>query len=361
MPLDIKPPSTDRLVALDLLRGYFIVNIINDHLWRFPSLFGLLSGQGKLWVSSAEGFVMISGLLVGYIRGYRNRLKPFKTVTKKLLIRAATLYAAMVVASVAYIAIEWSDVVRSMPYTPTTPDSQQDWGVALTNILTLTHPHTWVHFLALYSIFLCLAVGAVWLLRKGWWWAVLATSLVVYGVGEVASVEWMKWQLLFFGPSIVGYYLESVRAWWRQLAKSRRYWIVSTLSAISVLTVALSIVSTYYPDLISSSLQRFFVSAFDADALPPLRIALAAIWFATLAILFHKASRPIQRATGGVLEYLGSHSLQAYIVHGLFICLIILFLPDTTSWIINTLYGLLLILAVWAFIKLPFVRRIVPR
>lgn len=304
---------------------------------------------------------MISGLLIGYIRGYRDREKPFKTVAKKLLTRATTLYVAMVVASIVYIAIEWSDVVRSMPYTPTTPDNQQDWGVAITNILTLTHPHTWVHFLALYSIFLFLAVGAVWLLRKGWWWAVLAISVITYGVGEVASIEWMKWQLLFFGPSIAGYYLESIRIWWRHLAQSRRSLIVSLLGTITVSTVILSILSVYYPHTASSSIQRFLSGAFDADLLPPLRVTLATIWFTTLALLFHRTSKYIQRATGGVLEYLGSHSLQAYIVHGLFICLVILFLPDTTSWIINTLYGLALVLTIWAFIRLPFVRRIVPR
>lgn len=356
-----KTALNDRLVALDLLRGFFVVNIVNDHLWRFPSLFGLLSGQGRLWVSSAEGFVMISGLLIGYIRGYRNRELPFKAVAKKLLVRAAILYIAMVVASCVYIAIEWSDVVRSMPYTPTTPDSQQYWGVALTNVLTLTQPHTWVHFLALYSIFLCLAVGAVWLLRKGRWWAVLTISVITYSVGEITSIEWMKWQLLFFGPSIVGFYLESVRAWWRQLAQPRQRLIVCSLSIISVATVSLSVMSAYYPDFIPSSLQRFFTSAFDPDAMTPFRIVLASIWFATLAILFHKGSRLIQRATGGILEYLGSHSLQTYIVHGLFICLAILVLPDSSSWIINTLYGLVVILAIWAFIRLPVVRRIVPR
>ena len=360
MPSEKTNPSPDRLIALDLLRGYFIVNIINDHLWRFPSLFGILSGQGKLWVSSAEGFVMISGLLIGYIRGYRNRQLPFKVITKKLLIRAATIYAAMVVASCVYIAIEWSDIVRSMPYTPTTPDNQQDWSVALTNVLTLTQPHTWVHFLALYSIFLALAVGAVWLLRRGWWWAVLAISLITYGIGEFAAIEWMKWQLLFFGPSIIGYYLESIRVWWRQLAPPHRRTIVWTLGIVTVATIALSVINVY-SDIVPGSLRQFTNSAFDPDSLSPLRIALAAIWFAALALLFHRTSKIIQRVTGGILEYLGSHSLQAYIVHGLFICLIILFLPDTSSWVINTLYGAAIVVAIWAFIRLPIIRRIVPR
>ena len=43
-----------RVVALDLLRGYFLFVMIIDHLGRFPGLFDLLTGRDKMWVSAAE-------------------------------------------------------------------------------------------------------------------------------------------------------------------------------------------------------------------------------------------------------------------------------------------------------------------
>ena len=60
-----------RIPTLDLLRGAFMVAIIVDHLNWGPSLWHLLSGGGAMWVSPAEGFFAISGILVGYIYGPR--------------------------------------------------------------------------------------------------------------------------------------------------------------------------------------------------------------------------------------------------------------------------------------------------
>ncbi len=56
-----------RILTLDILRGGFLVAIIVDHLNQGPSLWYLLTGGGAMWVSPAEGFFAISGILVGYI------------------------------------------------------------------------------------------------------------------------------------------------------------------------------------------------------------------------------------------------------------------------------------------------------
>lgn len=68
--------KTNRLDYLDYLRGYFVVVIITDHLWRYPSLFSLITGEARLWMTAAEGFVMISGFLIGYVRGFKGRKNP---------------------------------------------------------------------------------------------------------------------------------------------------------------------------------------------------------------------------------------------------------------------------------------------
>jgi len=76
-----------RIQELDLLRGYFIAVILIDHIQRWPSFYTYLTGQGRLWVSAAEGFFIISGLLIGYLRGYKARHHPLAVVTKKLTCR----------------------------------------------------------------------------------------------------------------------------------------------------------------------------------------------------------------------------------------------------------------------------------
>lgn len=59
-----------------------MVAIIVDHLNWGPSLWYLLSGGGAMWVSPAEGFFAISGILVGYIYGPR-LARSFKNAAKK--------------------------------------------------------------------------------------------------------------------------------------------------------------------------------------------------------------------------------------------------------------------------------------
>lgn len=70
------------MLALDYLRGYFIVVIIIDHLYRWPSALALLTGQGHLWFNAADGFVIVSGLMIGYVRGYKGLKLSYWDVTK---------------------------------------------------------------------------------------------------------------------------------------------------------------------------------------------------------------------------------------------------------------------------------------
>ena len=81
----------DRILALDLLRGYLLCVITIDHLFRFPGLFDLFTGRGQLWVSAAEGFFLISGILVGKIYGSKIAYN-LRGETKKLWGRAGKLY-----------------------------------------------------------------------------------------------------------------------------------------------------------------------------------------------------------------------------------------------------------------------------
>lgn len=349
-----------RLEFLDYLRGYFIVVIIVDHMWRYPSAFALISGEAKLWMTAAEGFVIISGFLIGYVRGFKGRKVPFKTIAGKLLKRGLILYAAMVVATLIYIAIEWTDVVHGMPYTPMT-DGIRNWSEAIINTLTMAHPHTWVHFLALYARFLVLAIPIVWLLRKHKAWLVAALSMSTYIWGMLTNTEWMVWQVLFFIPSIAGFYFDSLQRWWKQRDIVTRRTILLVLFAYFIVTVCISVLIAFRPGVAERAFFSALDTQFSANAMWPARVTNALLWFTALGFIFHRITPYLKKWTYGVFEYIGTHSLQAYLIHGLIICLINLTLPDSTSWIVNTLYGFIAILAVYGVIRLPGARKILPR
>ncbi len=360
MPVKPVAAKSSRLLSLDYLRGYFVLVIIVDHLWRFPSLFSFLTGQAMLWMTAAEGFVIISGFLIGYVRGFKGLKHKYAVVAKKLLSRATVLYFWMLLASVVYIAIEWSGVIASMPYTEAA--KSRDWWTTIWELIVTGKPQVWVHFLYLYAVFLALAAPVVWLLRKNKAWLVVVLSIFTYALGLLSDIEWMKWQVIFFLPSVAGFYFETIRARWQALGKARQHSITLYTNVTSLALLALSIVSVFasniLPANLSSSLNDdiFFVNVFT-----PARVLLAFLWFISLAFLFEKITPWLRRHTFGVLEYVGTHSLTAYVIHGLVICLISYFLPSNNGFLINTLYGILAMAGVYLLIRIPFVKRILPK
>ena len=98
-------PRTKRIEALDYLRGWFIIIIVIDHLTRWPNFLQAITGRGELWANASDGFLITSGLLIGYIRGYKDRDKPMIEVAKKLIRRSISLYIWGVITTVVLFSI----------------------------------------------------------------------------------------------------------------------------------------------------------------------------------------------------------------------------------------------------------------
>ena len=64
-------PKRKRIITFDIMRGIFMLVIIIDHMIGAygESIFVLFTGGGGLPASAAEGFFILSGLMVGYIYG----------------------------------------------------------------------------------------------------------------------------------------------------------------------------------------------------------------------------------------------------------------------------------------------------
>lgn len=355
----------DRLLVLDFLRGFFIVVIIIDHLWLFPSAWTFISGEARLWVTAAEGFVMISGFLIGYIRGFKGLKYPFIDIAKKLFARAAMLYFWMVIVSLGYIYIEWQQKVPRMPYTVfEEPFLGRTYTDAFNSVIN-GNPHMWIHFLYLYAIFLALSVGVVYLFRKRLWWVVLLLSLLTYLAGMVQDSEWMKWQLLFFIPSIIGFHFESIRAKWDARSSAEQATIRKTLYATTLITLIASVATSFNATLLPESVNTVLSAVFVIEAMSPLRVIVAGLWFMALAFIFTKIARPINNATHGIIEYFGTHSLTAYIVHGYIICLVNFVIPINVPDMLKipyfTIIGLITLLLTYGLIRIPLVKRVIPR
>lgn len=352
------PISKERFKALDLLRGFFIVTIICDHLSRWPSLFQVLSGEALLWVTAAEGFVIISGLLVGYIRGFKSKKHDFKPVALTLWRRALTLYIWAVLGSILYTAAIW--------YTPLVGGApgmtidKGDWYHLVLESITLNYTFVWVYFLKLYAIFLAVAPLAVWLLRKGYAWGVAILSLGLLAIGWVTKNEVLQWQIIFFIPVVAGYYMPSIQSWWqRQTVATRRTYGVGLITA-TLITITLAVIGAYYPTL-SQALTDANIVLFAKDSISLLRAAVAFLWFTAYVLIFTHFEKHIMRWFGWLLMPIGTRSLTAYILHGVAIILISYFFIVTENPIENTLLDIVAILIVWSLLKIPGINRVIPR
>lgn len=349
--------AKNRLEALDHLRGFFIVVIIIDHLSRWPSIWGLFTGKAWLWVTAAEGFVAISGLLVGYVRGYKNRELPFKEVTRKLWARAGLLYLWSIIATLVYTIFLW--YVPLQGGAPGHPIPAGEWGTLIWNTITLQNTWVWVHFLTLYALFLAAAPLAVWLLRqrKAWIVALLSTALLV--LGWQLQSEALQWQFLFFIPVIIGFYLEPILNWWKGHTRKTRRIVASSIVITTLATIALSVITTFYPALFPYS--AFLNAQFDKETISIWRALIAFTWFTGLLFIFWFFRRGIHTYIGWLLRPIGTHSLTAYIVHGVALIIISALTTNGENIVINSLLGAAAIMIVWGILKIPHINKIIPR
>jgi hypothetical protein len=349
--------TTDRLETLDHLRGFFIVTIVIDHLSRYPTLFVFLSGNAQLWVTAAEGFVGISGLLVGYIRGYKNRHLPFKEVSVKLLRRALLLYAWSIIASIVYVAVIW--YIPLQGGAQSTPMQKGDWPEFLSELITMRFTYVWVYFLTLYALFLAASPIAVWLFRRNKAWLVGLLSFALLTLGWVTKSEALQWQFLFFIPSIVGFYLHTILHWWQTLKRSTQITIATVTVALTAITITLSVLLTYFEPL-----ETFGVpiknALFAKDSISLLRAATAFLWFTGYMFVFYTFRHVIAKRLNWLLIPVGTRSLTAYILHGVALCIISFFTVQGDNVWFNTLLGAIAVMITWGLLKIPVVRRVIP-
>ena len=262
----------------------------------------------------------------------------------------------MVLASLLYVWLEWTDKVPKMPYTPRHNVDVKDWGEMFYNIATTALPHTWVHFLYLYTAFLLMSVIVIGLLRRRQPLLVVAIVLACYLAGLFYGIEWLKWQILFFGAALAGFYFEVIRIRWRMIGKRRQHQIAGGVIAAAAASLIISAVCTFAPDWLPGTTALTLNAVFSIQELAPPRLAFASLWFVALGFVFYYTLQIIKRFTFGILYYFGTHSLTAYIAHGAVLCLINVFLADQSNVFYNTLLNTLGIVLVYFVIKLPIIR-----
>lgn len=361
-----------RIVALDLIRGYFLFVILIDHLGRFFGFWEVFTGRGAQWVSAAEGFFFVSGIMIGLVRGRKMSSRPIKDIIEKCWSRAITLYFWAV-----GLSLFFSLVALKLPELKGLKAGIYNGGNNLSLVkdtFSLYFSYGWADFLRYYAVYLFFAPVAIWLLRRRLWWLILAISLGVW-LGTESMLT--SWQILFFSGMLFGYYQQQIWEAFSNLKLSVRTWLRRIIFCGALITLSLSVWFTTIAEEYGKASGKKFLSldlsaarsysietlrsVFDKTSLAPARLVLFYLWFTALYLLVRKHEDFLERKVGWLLITLGQNSLYVYIIHSVILFLLNLIIPGGLIWPLNILISTSFVGLIWWLTKKRFLFRIVPR
>jgi hypothetical protein len=368
----MKPASSGkrRIYELDLLRGLFIVIILVDHMQFWPSPFTYITGEGRLWTTAAEGFFLISGLLIGYIRAYKGKKYSLKDLSKKLASRALMLYLWGI--GVTLFVLLFTLIVGNHALLPKLPDAVlMSSPAALTGaIFSGMYFSDWIYFLRLYTIMLLITPLFLLAIRKGHEKQILPVLLLTYLISFWLPEAALQWQIYFFSAALIGYRLEQIVAWLRDRPLVKNTLCIFTIS-LTFITMVLSYYFVHGWGLVESetwfmdratyvSIRTIIDPWFSGNPVMPGRIVLSFLWFGGLLFTMHYLKSIIMKLLGWLLVPLGERSLSAYILQALILPFVVIIIPIGSS-IYNFIASLTVILIIWLILKSKIVKKIIPQ
>ena len=215
-----------RIVALDFLRGLMLLVMMMNHLIYFPlwSLRGhtySFTFQPLGFVSAAEGFVLVSGILFGLVYGRKYADGGAAAFDRAAVGRLGAIYGHYV--GVYFIIALLFALPSFAGAWPQNWESQEmlkenPWGMFALG-LVFVHQTGLLDILPMYFVFVALGIAAMPLLARGRQKTLLALSLTLWLAGQLRPQLYMEsqtglhlgwfelaaWQLLFVAGMIFGY------------------------------------------------------------------------------------------------------------------------------------------------------------
>ncbi len=366
-----------RIATFDILRGYLLVGIFIDHLNFFPNGLDWWSARGSLFVTMAEGFFLISGIILGIVRGSKLVDVPFRKVAKLLLNRGFQLYATSIVLTLLFTVIAWSFFMGTPGLKPDlAPQGTPIWQL-IWETLTLQYFYGWADYLRLYAVFLFASPLFMWLLRQGKWYIGLMVSAAVWLLfpdPQVATgiqqeqAQLLSWQFLFFIGLTIGFYWGELQERWQALSQRVRRGVIATLWMTTAVTIFYSVATTLatmgydmsWMWATSEIRHELFVHFFDKEQLPLTRIILAMVWFWAAFSFIRMFESPIKKWIGWLLVPYGMNSLYVYTVHAFIIFFLQVYFASG-SLLFNLLISLAGIFLTLVMIRYKVLMKIIPR
>jgi hypothetical protein len=367
-----------RDLRLDALRGFCAFAMIVDHMGGGSFLYPITGGN-RFFVSAAEGFIFLSGLLVGLIYGPRVFRDGLAAVQLHLLRRAATLYGVTVGLTFTFVGL--SRLAR-MPWLEEIEPLTAELAVS---ILALHRTYYLVDVMLFYTIMLALAPLAILLFHTDRTWVVLLFSVGLWLLYQwfpaAVEVPWAitnndtfrvpAWQLWFFGGAVIGYHRGRI---WSRLNRLPRVPAALVLVLAAAGLIYLGLVTGYAPAAgtpaavtpEATQSQGALDPFFDKHFARPGRVLAFAVFFPLLYLFTTYVWRPLARVAGWLLIPFGQNALYVYAMHLFAVYLSALVLPyvpgfDRFNPWHNTPVQLAAVLGIWLLVRRQVLFDVIPR
>lgn len=365
-----------RIVTFDIMRGFFLIAIVINHLALFPNLLDWWGMRGYLLVTTAEGFFLLSGIVLGVVRGAKLVDAPFKKVTQIVLKRAFTLYLTHIILVIGFTLIGWY-LVANNPGLKYGIMPDHSLLKLIWDTVTLQYIYGWADYLRFYAMFLALSPIALWLLRHGKWYVVLLASFLVWFLfplntnGSWQLLELLQpisWQVIFFGGLVIGFHWMPISEWCQTRRKVLTRFIAWPVITLAILLLAWNVFAVFAYEFTNAGWAHDLnhrawelrIGPFHKEQLPLARIALFFLWFWAAFLLVKRFEKPIIKYTGWLLIPFGTNSLYVYTLHAIIVFFMHLYF-QVGSIFQNFALTIAVIALIYVAIQTKFLMKIIPR
>ncbi|HDR2782826.1 TPA: OpgC domain-containing protein [Enterobacter sichuanensis] len=379
----------DRDLRIDFMRGIALVMMVVAHT-EVMSVFNIFSWERFGLTTGAEGFVILSGFMLGMLNRARLQKVVLLTVSWGLYLRAWKIYRVNIIIIVSFTLLAYIPHINVFEVThftdrfsgeswslyPVTPQIKETWF----NIILYLQigPHQ-TQILGLYIFLLLLGPLFLGMLQKGKVWWLLGLSLLVYGLWQrwplrltPSEFEFafplLAWQFIFVLGMASGWYKAELLSFART-PPGKGVVIALVLVSLVLGFVAQNHTNPFMPPALlmhvipPDSFNSFYHTWAAKNGLGPVRVLNDIALMVTVYLVLTYYWTPLNRLLGWFLIPLGQHSLYTFILHVYVVLLVSQFITFDLwrhAWIENTLVHAAALGILWLMAKYDVGARWIP-
>ena len=378
-----------RDLRIDFMRGIALVMMVVAHT-EVMSVFNIFSWERFGLTTGAEGFVILSGFMLGMLNRTRLQKVVLLTVSWGLYLRAWKIYRVNIIIIVSFILLAYIPHINVFEVThftdrfsgeswslyPVTPQIKETWF----NIILYLQigPHQ-TQILGLYIFLLLFSPLFLGMLQKGKVWWLLGLSLLVYSLWQrwplrltPAEFEFafplLAWQFIFVLGMACGWYKAELLSFARTPAGKV---VVVALVMVSLVLgfVAQNHTNPFMPPALllhvipPDTFNTFYHTWAAKNGLGPVRVLNDIALMVTVYLVLTWWWVPLNKMFGWFLIPLGQHSLYTFILHVYVVLLVSQFITFDLwrhAWTENTLVHAAALGILWLMAKYNVAARWIP-